>query len=137
EHARTFVDQRVDRALDDFFGGDWPAAYTRRIGGALDQRKHFGVRHRLPVVAVDVPPLAGLLPEAAHLTQRVRDERLAVARFAELIQFLTYAPRDVDPGHVVHREHAHRHAEVSQRAIHLLGRRPVLDEELALIHVGE
>ena len=57
--------------------------------------------------------------------------------FRELIELLPHAPGDVNAGHVVDGEDAHRHAEVGQRTIDLLGRRAVLDQELRLVHVRE
>src|SRR5688572_273391 len=135
EHARPFVDERVNRPLDDLFVRDWPAANACRTGRPLDQRQHFGISSGLSVVAVEIPALAGFLSEAPHLTERVGDERLAVTRLAELIQLLAHAPGDIEPGHVVHCKHAHGHAEVGERVVYLLGRGPVLDEELRLVHV--
>ena len=110
-----------------------PAAAAR----LLDQREDLGIGNRFPVVAVAVPAAPGLLPEPPHLAQLVRDQRLARAGFGKLIELLPHPPRDVHAGHVVHGEDAHRHAEVGQRAIDLLGRRAILDEKLRFVHVGE
>ena len=104
----------------------------------LDQRRaRPRVGDRLAIVVVAVPARAGLLAEPAHLAEAVRDERPARAGVAELAQLLPHAPRDVEAGHVVHGEDAHRHAEVGERAIDLLRRRAFLDQELRLVHVGE
>ena len=52
-------------------------------------------------------------------------------------ELLPDAPGDVEPRHVIDGEHPHRHPPARQHAIHLLRRRPFLDEELRLVHVGE
>ena len=96
EHARAFVDERVDGALDDLVARERPA---RDAGGdvvMLDQREHVRVGDRLAVVAVAIPAAACLLAEPSHLAQLVGDERLARARLRELVELLPHAPRDVD-----------------------------------------
>ena len=50
---------------------------------------------------------------------------------------LAGTPADVESRHVVDGEHAHRHAEVRERAIDLARRRALFDEILRFVHVGE
>ena len=96
-----------------------------------------GIGRGLPVLVVDVPAGAGLLPEVIHRHELIGDERLALRGIAELVQLLAHAPGDVEPAHVVHGEDAHRHAPVGERLVHLRRRGAVLGEELRLVHVGE
>ena len=52
-----------------------------------------------------------------------------------MAELLPDAPGDIDARHVVDREDAHRHPEVGQRAVDLLGGRALLDQELRFVHV--
>ena len=87
EHARALVDQRVDAALDDLLDREnvrcgMPASRAvERI--SVDD---LGIRDRLALLVVEIPALAGLLTDAAHLVQLVGDERPALARLAEVLQ---------------------------------------------------
>src|SRR5262245_18428322 len=137
EHAGAFVDQRVDRALDDFLIAEWASTNAGRSGRTLDERQHLGIGRRLSVLAVDIPALAGLLSEPAHFAQCVGNERLAIARPAELFQFLANTPRHIESRHIVHRKHPHCHTEAGEGAVDLLGGCAILNEELRLVHVRE
>ena len=91
----------------------------------------------LAAVVVAIPARAGLLAEAGP-SRTARRPRAADARRAgELAELLPDAPGHVEARHVVHGEDAHRHAEVGQHPVHLLRRRPFLDQELRLVHVGQ
>ena len=113
------------------------AATPAPCGQRPDERLDLGIGRRLARLVVAIPAGAALLSEPAHRHQPLVDQRPPLARVAEVAERLAHARADVEAGHVVHREHAHRHAEVRQRAVHLRRRRPLLDEELRLVHVRE
>src|SRR5262249_50463401 len=96
---------------------------------------HFRVGNRLAVrEVVLVPALAGLLPIAAYLADAVGDPRIDHVR-ALLVAALADVPADVEPGHVAHRERAHRHAPLVGRGVDLLRRAALVDEEERLLAV--
>ena len=88
------------------------------------------------LLVIAVPAATRLLSVPPELAQLVGHERPPHGRVLEVSELLAHPPRDVDPGHVVHGKDAHGHAETGQGPIHLLRRRPFLDQELRLIHVG-
>ena len=62
EDARAFVDQRVERALDDLLVAIVAPRDARRRAPIVPMSStHLGIRHRLAVVVVAIPALAGLL----------------------------------------------------------------------------
>ena len=78
EDPRAFVDQRVDRALDDFLAGEAAPGDAGRRGGGRDERLDLGVGDGLALVVVEEPPGAGLLAEVVHRHELIGDERLAL-----------------------------------------------------------
>ena len=92
-----------------------------------------GIGLRLPG-SYRVQALAGLLAEAAQLADAVGDARVHEVR-ALLVAALADLPADVVARHVVHGERAHRHAPALQRAVHLLRRRALVEQEQALLAV--
>ena len=70
EHPRPFVDQRVDRALDDFLVRDRALRNPGVPGPARESdRRTVAIRFRFSVVTVAVPALAGLLAQPSLSTR--------------------------------------------------------------------
>src|SRR5947208_5172689 len=104
QDIRAFVHQRVDAALDDFLIRD-RARLDAELGAVIgDELVDLRVDHRNAAArAVAVEALAGLLPEAALLSDEVGDLGVDEIR-ALLVTALPDLPADVLARHVVHRE---------------------------------
>jgi len=120
EHPCAFVDERVDRPIENLRVADGATPHAGRRGRVFDQREDFRIWRRFAVFAIAIPPLASLLAEPPHLDQLVGDKRLARARLLELMQLLPDTPGHIDARHVVDGENAHRHAPVGEDAVDLL-----------------
>ena len=107
------------------------------LRGLLDQRVHFRIGRRLAILIVAIPARAGLLPVAAHLKELFEHQRRAQPGFSRCLRSWRTRHCDIDAAHVVHGENPHRHAEIGERAVHLLGRGAFFHQELRLAHVGE
>src|SRR6266851_746149 len=90
------VDQRVNTAIDNLFGGNLPRRNSALGAPLLHQRSHFGIGTRAPVLVVAVPPLRRFLSVAPHFTKTVLSERLADSRFFQMTTFLANAPAHVE-----------------------------------------
>ena len=89
-----------------------PAAAASRSMSSID----LGIGHRLAIVVVAVP--ARCRSSVRGVPSRTAGRRRAACAAPgslNWLQLLPHAPGDVEPGHVVHGEDAHRHAEVGER----------------------
>src|SRR6185503_8184934 len=135
EDGRAFVDQRVDQALYDLVVTDFSWGYFYFFSVLRNYFVDGGIGNRLAVAGfVLVEALAGLLTEAALLADAVGDPRIDEVR-ALLVAALAHFPADVVARHVVHRERAHRHAELRHGGVDLLRARALVDQEQALLAV--
>ena len=125
DDARTFVD-RAHRCS----ARRSPASLTARAASAsllrrylLDDRVDLRVRDRAARARlVAIPPGAGLLAEAARLTEHVGHiGEIPVGKFGGAP--LAHRPTDVEAGQIAHAKRAHRHAEFLQRRVDLLRQR--------------
>src|SRR6185369_10625462 len=95
----------------------------------------FRIGNRLAATRfIQVPALAGLLPEAAALGDLVGDLRVLEVRTLD-IAALADLPADVEAGHVAHRERPHREAPLLRRGVDLLRRAAFVDQEHRLLPV--
>src|SRR4029079_5065246 len=91
EDPRPLVDQRVDTSFDDLVVAERPLRDAGLPRRRANQRNHLGIRGRLALIVVEVPALAGLLTDAAHLVQLIGDQRLAFAGLGEMLKLLSHA----------------------------------------------
>src|SRR6266702_7690618 len=121
--------------MHDFILFD-PAALRSDLLAVIDDHPlDGGVRNRVATAGfVAIPTESRLLAEATLFAQPVGDLRvlqtglLAVAPLAN-------GPADVVARQIRHAERAHRHAPAFQRAVHLPGRGPFLQQEQGLADV--
>src|SRR5262245_8196317 len=135
QNLRAFVDQRVLRTFDDLFFGNL-AAIDALLGRDLfDQRVNFLVGNPVAVLVVFVPARASLLAVTPHLAQTVRDFRITYAGLLQMRVFFANAPADVESGQIADGKRPHSHSEFVKRAVDVLRRRALFDQELRLAAV--
>ena len=66
----------------------------------------------------------------------VGDPHVPLVGVASRGQPLAVGPADVEPGHVLHLEQAHREAEATKGCVHLPRRCPVLDQCIGRLAIG-
>src|SRR5215467_1961872 len=81
EQMSALVHQREDTAIHNFVAADGAPLDARLASGLLDQSGGFGIGRGLTVFVILRPSTSGLLAEAPHLAQPVRDLRHAYAGF--------------------------------------------------------
>src|SRR5690349_3817162 len=117
EDLRAFVDQRVDEALHDFLVGNRSRLDPLLFPVVSDDPVHFGIGDGFPISRlIEIPALAGLLPEAAELRDPVAHLRIDEVG-ALLVAALADLPADVEARHVAHLERAHREAPLVRRGV--------------------
>src|SRR5690606_13866806 len=82
ESARAFVDECVDRPLDDLARREGALRDAGLVRLRADERDDLGIDPGFAVVPVLIPALARLLPESARLDERRLDERTTLRRIA-------------------------------------------------------
>src|SRR6185295_18938938 len=101
EDPRPLVDEGVDAALEDFLVGDGAALDSPLLRGLGDERLDLGIGlRRAAALLVAIPARAGLLAEAPHLADAVREGRVAQPSVARGFLALADAPAHVESGHV-------------------------------------
>ncbi|MNQ86810.1 hypothetical protein D3C85_1020120 [compost metagenome] len=109
ENPRAFVDQRIQRALQQALWIDVRLRVRRQF---IEQFGEFeiGLRHARTIrVQVEAGP--ALLPEAPGGTQAVKQSGQALAGRQAGTLALTHALPDIQARHVEHGERPHGHAE--------------------------
>ena len=71
QDARAFVHQRINAAIDDFFGGNLALRNAGFDRHHFDQRVDFRIGDRPAILVVFVPARAGFLAEASHLAKPI------------------------------------------------------------------
>src|SRR5438309_1340585 len=123
----AYVNEDVRRSLQDFVVCERALPNPRLASGFLDELLNFRIGECFASgFFVAIPAAAGLLAKAAHLTETVSNERIALALGRQLRVLFADPPADVQPGQVADGQRAHRHAEISQSAVDLLDAGPFL-----------
>ena len=137
EDLRPFVDQRIHAPLQDLLVGDLAPGDPLCLGDRDDELLDLRVSDRCPAARlVAMPAGAGLLPETAQLADPIGHGRIAEMARPGCRLPLADPPADVEPRQVAHGIRAHRHAEVVDHRVDLLGERSLFQQEVGLPAIG-
>src|SRR5689334_2587941 len=117
KYAGAFVHESIDTAIHDFFPGDLTLANAGFRCPFTDQMSDLRIRNGAPVFVVFIPPRAGFLAVASHLTQAVSGKGVTNAGFFKMTIFLADSPADIQACEVSDGKRTHGHAEIVKRGI--------------------
>src|SRR6202171_3643563 len=130
QNARTFVDQGVNAAVDNFLCADLPLLDASFSCPLTDQLSNFRIGNGATLGVIFVPTCASLLTVTAQLAQIVFRQRLASTRFFQMTILFAEATAYSEPGKIAHGQRAHGHAVVVERFVDRLDTRAFFHQEL-------
>src|SRR6202012_4676210 len=136
QDSRTFIDERVDAAPDDFLRRDWALFDSLLTAPIAHEFRNFRVRNLTSLVVVAIPACTRLLAKSSHLAQFIFGEWLPDTRLFEMAMLLANAPADIESREIGYRERAHCHSEVVQRAVNRFDACAFFDQKLRFAAVG-
>src|ERR1051326_1518560 len=95
KNTRAFIDQRIDKAIDNLFFRDrvlLNTSFSRPLANILFYR---GIKNGTAILIIFVPACAGFLTIAPHLAETILRQRLANTRFFQVLKFFANAPAHV------------------------------------------
>src|ERR1019366_3631453 len=134
QNARTFVDQRIQRPLDDFLVTDLAALPQTGRFFQNDLRHELGWIRAAVARFVIVPAGAGFLAETLQFANAIRNLRIHAFGMFE-VQPLADGPADVVAGEVAHPKRTHRESKFLERPVDLLRQRARIEQQAHLTQI--
>src|ERR1051326_3725065 len=117
QDARTFVDEDVNRALDDLLFTNLALRDSCLCAALRDDRLGIGVIVPLAILVIFIPAGTGLLTVTARFAETIFDKRLPDGAVEQVAELLANPPADVEAGKVARGPRAHGHSEIVEGSV--------------------